>query len=243
MTSWWRELRPQRRAPGGRRSRKATGALAEYYAAPPVRLDQPVAGAPLLAVDVETTGLNPKKDVILAIGWVPINGSRISPAGAGYAVIRHDPATIEALPGGLASAKIHGITHADIAAGEPLDEVLARLLRALAGRAMVVHFAPIETEFLDRACRGLFGAGLDVPVVDTFAIERRYFERMATYPRGEDLRLARVRARYGLPHYRSHNALTDALACGELLLAMLNHERNNLSMTSTLSDIIGRSAR
>ena len=45
-------------------------------------------------------------------------------------------------------------------------------------------------------------------------------ERMATYPRGEDLRLARVRQRYGLPAYRNHNALTDAVACAELYLAL-----------------------
>jgi DNA polymerase-3 subunit epsilon len=46
-------------------------------------------------------------------------------------------------------------------------------------------------------------------------------ERMSTYPRGEDLRLPRVRSRYELPAYRSHDALTDALACAELYIAMV----------------------
>ena len=225
------------------RTRKATGALAEYYDVPRAKEDQPIGEAPLLAVDVETTGLDPKKDLILSIGWVPMTGGRIFPAEADYAVIHHEPEVVERVPAGMESAKIHGITHTDIEAGEPLRDVLSRLLLALRGRAMVVHFSPIETQFLGQACRQHFGSGLSVPVVDTFAIERRYFERMATYPRGEDLRLPRVRERYGLPHYGSHNALSDALACGELLLAMLKHERNNLSITSTLSDIIERTAR
>jgi DNA polymerase-3 subunit epsilon len=59
-------------------------------------------------------------------------------------------------------------------------------------------------------------------------------ERMGTYPRGEDLRLARVRQRYGLPDYHNHNALTDALACAEQYLA----HRATLPM-STLKDVMG----
>jgi len=78
----------------------------------------------------------------------------------------------------------------------------------------------MEQGFLSAACTQHFGAELHVPIVDTFAVERRHMERMGTYPRGEDLRLARVRQRYGLPQYRNHNALTDALACAELYLAL-----------------------
>ncbi|MGL6010674.1 MAG: 3'-5' exonuclease, partial [Shewanella oncorhynchi] len=35
------------------------------------------------------------------------------------------------------------------------------------------------------------------------------------------LRLGACRERYGLPIYTAHSALTDALACGELLLAQM----------------------
>jgi DNA polymerase-3 subunit epsilon len=34
-----------------------------------------------------------------------------------------------------------------------------------------------------------------------------------------DLRLAKARGRYNLPRYPAHNALTDAIAAGELFLA------------------------
>lgn len=60
----------------------------------------------------------------------------------------------------------------------------------------------------------------DAEVRDTFAMERRHMERMGTYPRGEDLRLARVHQRYSLPAYSNHNALTDAIACAELYLVL-----------------------
>src|SRR5699024_1364979 len=135
------------------RTRKATGALAEYYDVPRAKEDQPIGEAPLLAVDVETTGIDPKKDLILSIGWVPVTGGPIPPAKAVYAVIHHDAEVVERVPAGMGAAKIHGITHTDIEAGEPLRDVLSRLLLALRGRAMVVHFSPIETQFLGQACR------------------------------------------------------------------------------------------
>ena len=79
--------------------------------------------------------------------------------------------------------------------------------------------------FIERASQHVFGERPRLSVVDTFALERRHMERMGTYPRGEDLRLARVRERYGLPRYSNHNALSDALACAELYLAQRRSTR------------------
>ena len=181
--------------------KKATGALAEFY-----QVSQPSPRArltdlPMLAVDVETTGLSPRDDRLLSIGWVPIDGGAVTLAGAGHMVL-------------------HGLTDDAVRAGTPAAEAVTGLLHALQGRVMVVHYATMEQGFLSAACAQHFGAELHVPIVDTFAVERRHMERMGTYPRGEDLRLARVRQRYGLPQYRNHNALTDALACAELYLAL-----------------------
>lgn len=198
------------------RARKnATGALADFYAVASPRKNLPLSELPLLAVDVETTGLTPGKDRLLSIGWIPINGGVIELAGAGHVVLRQQRTESVGQ-----SASIHGLTDDQLAAGVPAERAITQLLTALKGRAMLVHYAAMEKGFLSAACVEHFGAELDVPIVDTFAIERRHMERMGTYPRGEDLRLPRVRQRYGLPHYRSHNALIDALACAELYLAL-----------------------
>lgn len=209
-------------------ARKATGALAEFYLAPPPSDATSLDDLQLLAVDVETTGLKPDKHELVSIGWVPVNGATIDLSGAGYVVLRG----VEGFSVG-SSATIHHLTDDEIAAGVPAADALAQLLEALQGRALLAHFAAMETGFLSAAAKKHFGAELDVPVVDTFAIERRHMERMGTYPRGEDLRLARVRARYGLPSYHNHNALTDALACAEQYLA----HRVNLPAT-TLKDLM-----
>nr|WP_048742465.1 exonuclease domain-containing protein [Corynebacterium hansenii] len=191
---------------GGRR--KATGALAEFYAAP-TRDDR------WLAVDVETTGLDPNKDRLLSIGWVPVDGDEIILGGAGHVILRG--AEGEASVG--ASATLHGLTDDDVAAGVEPREAMEMVLRALAGRKLLAHFAKLETGFLDRACRKHFGAGLKVDVADTMQREYLKYQAADREPRRDELRLWTCRERYGLPPYKAHHALTDALAGAELWLA------------------------
>lgn len=174
----------------------------------------PLSQARLLAVDVETTGLDPGKDHLLSIGWVPLTCNRIDLGGAGHVVLRGRPGVSVG-----ESATIHHLTDDDLAAGVSDEKALESFLAALEGRMMLAHYAIMEQSFLGALHQRVTGKAVALPAVDTFAIERRHMERMATYPRGEDLRLPRVRERYGLPAYRSHNALTDALACAELYLA------------------------
>ncbi|SDL68249.1 DNA polymerase III, epsilon subunit [Corynebacterium mycetoides] len=173
-------------------------------------------GDALLAVDVETTGLTPGKHQLVSIGWVPVDGRVIDLSAARYFVFS-----------GTAvgdSATIHGVTDDDISShGTDARVILDEFSRALEGRRLLAHFAQMEVGFISHAMKQVAGRAWrlrDRDVVDTFAFERRHMERMGTYPRGEDLRLARVRQRYGLPDYRNHNALTDAIACAELYLTL-----------------------
>ncbi|WP_448859500.1 exonuclease domain-containing protein [Corynebacterium propinquum] len=180
---------------------------------------------PILAVDMETTGIKPARDAMLSIGWVPLNGRSIDLSGAGYVVVAGAEVG--------ESATIHGLTDDEVATGVSPEEAIEQLLQALRGRVLLAHFAALETGFVHKYCRQLYdGAVPDLAVVDTFSLERRHMERMATYPRGEDLRLPRVRERYHLPYYTSHNALNDALACAEAYLAI-----TSASSVRTLKDI------
>ncbi|MEM1349769.1 MAG: exonuclease domain-containing protein, partial [Myxococcota bacterium] len=94
------------------------------------------------------------------------------------------------------------------------------LLEAMTGRALLVHHAPLDTSFLDRACRVAFGGPLMPHVVDTAALARARLERSGLPMPAGTYRLGALRQRYGLPRYRAHDALTDALATAELYLAM-----------------------
>lgn len=81
---------------------------------------------------------------------------------------------------------------------------------------LVAHFAMISEGFLDAACRRLWGAGMPCLTVDTLEVERRLRTTWMDRPAAGSLRLWAARERYGLPQYRAHDALLDAIACAEL---------------------------
>lgn len=198
-----------------RRSRaaaRASGALAEYYRTPVPPDHTPASELRLLAIDIETTGLDPRRDTMLSIGHLPVDGDTIVLGGAVHRVLAADAEVGQ-------SAVFHGITDDAVAAGSPVADAVAEVLAALAGRVLLAHFAVIEVGFLSRACETLFGAPLVTPVVDTLALHDRLINRgFDDEAKAGELRLWSARARYGLPRYRAHGALTDALACAELYL-------------------------
>jgi DNA polymerase-3 subunit epsilon len=171
----------------------------------------------IVAIDLETTGLDPKKDAILSIGMVNIDRWGIKLSTAWHRIVSIDTA----IPG--ESAIIHHITDDQAAAGTPLEELLPEVLKRLAGRPMVVHYSPIEQNFLDAACRKHYGAPFVIPIIDTLEIGQRVFERRNHLIQPGDLRLFNLRPRYNLPQYKAHNALSDALATAELFLAMADN--------------------
>ena len=204
---------------GRRRDRaasRARGALAAYYAGTAIPDNStPATDLRLLAIDLETTGLDPRTDTVLSAGYVPVDGDTLVFAGARHLVLRTDR------PVGQ-SAIHHGITDDMAAAGRPRDEVLTEVLQALTGRVLLAHYARIEVDFISQACEEFFGAPFVPPVIDTLVLHDRIaFRGYDDEARGNALRLWTARNRYGLPRYAAHEALTDAVACAELYLAQL----------------------
>lgn len=196
--------------------------LRAYYGAGCIAADTPLAEAPLVALDVETTGLDPRRHAIVSLGLVPLNLQRIHCAEARYWVVKP---TCEL---SAESVTFHHITHSDIRHAPRLASVLDELLEALAGKVVVAHYRNIERNFLDQALHQHLGEGLIFPIIDTMELEARlYPKRTVSWwgrLRGREpisIRLADSRLRYGLPLYSAHHALSDALACGELLQAQV----------------------
>lgn len=207
MSSWldWRRRWSLRRAP--------PGALREYLESPLACTRTDYRALEYLAIDLETTGLDSRRDLILSLGYVVVRGICIDLSTARHRVVRIDRSIPEA------SAIIHRITDDQSAGGCELSDALAELLPALAGRIMIAHHATIEQEFLSRACKRYWGHGLPLRIIDTQALALRTFERRQIPFMVSDLRLHALGSRYNLPRYGAHHALTDALAAAELFLA------------------------
>jgi DNA polymerase-3 subunit epsilon len=186
--------------------------IAKIYRSQLPLLNLAVAEAPLLAIDLEMTGLDADRDHILSIGWAPINRGAIATEGAEHWLIRSDREV-------GASATIHGITDSQREGGTPKQQVMGRFLNACRGRLLVFHHAPLDIAFIDRACRIAFNSGFKPALIDTMACERKTLMRHNDALTTGALRLGTCRERHGLPAYTGHNALTDALATAELFLA------------------------
>lgn len=163
-----------------------------------------------VALDFEATSAHPRTAHALSVGWVSIEQGRLRCASSSYAVVRHVAPAVPALaPGALA---VHRLAPADLAAGEPADEVAARVRVDLRGAVLVAHQARLERALL---------AGWQVPVdrvVDTWHVLRRLEERAGTPDL--DRRLVAAAARHDVPRYRAHHALADAWTTALLLLAL-----------------------
>ncbi|MFC4656157.1 3'-5' exonuclease [Rheinheimera marina] len=194
--------------------------LQQYYQSLQPEPDLALSQQPLLALDLETTGLDPGQDGIVSIGLVPFNAQRIYASQARQYLVKPRFALRSD------SVLLHKITHSQIAGAPDLHDVLPELLQQLAGKVVVAHHGVIERSFLSAAVQARWGEPLQFPLIDSYELERRW---QAIRPltlwqrwRGKgplSLQLAACRERYGLPAYAPHHAATDALACAELLLA------------------------
>jgi DNA polymerase-3 subunit epsilon len=201
------------------------------------RVRSPVPATPFsqgdfLVVDVETTGLDPRRDHVLEVGWVPVTRGEVVLDGVRGTAVR--------LPAGVhvgESAVLHGLTDDNLAAAPALTDVALELRAALQGRVLVAHHAPIEIGFLDLAFRDGHVDASGLLVVDTMTLQRRLLVRGHGEPPPGALRLDAARRRFGLPRYAAHRAATDAVATAELLLAQVAELGSRLGREPSLADL------
>lgn len=214
-----------RRSPEDRRRRLLAslpeGPVRDHLQTPAPAGATPVEELRLLAIDVETTGLRPEQDRLLSIGFVPVDGTTIDLSGARHLLVRQTGEVGE-------SATIHGLTDDQLSQGLPLADALAQTLEALRGRVLLAHYTGMEESFLATALQRAFGLGPEADggtlfsSVDTMHLQYRLLTTgFDDEPPKNALRLWGARQRYGLPVYKAHEALTDALACAELYLALV----------------------
>ncbi|MDR7020084.1 exonuclease domain-containing protein [Aeromonas salmonicida] len=179
--------------------------------APLTALESSLDGTRLLALDFETTGLQPQDDQILSIGTVDITEGRIDLQTARQTLI-DSPCPVKA-----DTVIIHHLVPQLLATGKSLDQAMDQLLQRMSGAILLAHGSSVERRFIDHYLQQRHGLPpLPLPWLDTLEIERRrtrYIRDMSA-----DLRLSSVRSRHGLPSYPCHEALIDAVATAELLL-------------------------
>ena len=111
--------------------RRPRGDAARAYARTSPRLDQPWRSAHYCAVDLETTGLDLRRDVIISFGSVGIDSGRVI---AGSSIYRLVSGPAQVSPAAIA---VHSLRAADVADAPAWAESVDLLLEALTGRVLV----------------------------------------------------------------------------------------------------------
>ncbi len=171
------------------------------------------------ALDLETGGLDPRRDAILAVGMVPIRAAHVR-MGEGYRTLVRPEGNVDPR-----SIHAHQLTAGETRDAPALADVLREVDRRLDGHVLLVHHRKLDVPFLRRAYRDAGLRWRDPPVVDTVALLLRHARRAhRAHPElpsdPPPVNLSAARERLGLPVYQAHDALTDAVATAELFLVL-----------------------
>ncbi len=186
---------------------------------------RPLAHYSFVVCDTELTGLNRRRDEIISIGAVRIEGLQILPGETFHRYIR--PRNIDPNQATL----IHRITPEQLRGVPPVEEVLPGFVRFCGDALIVGHFVDIDMHFLNRAARRVLGGTLSNPSIDTMRLARAYKEaRCRDYyghcDQSMSYNLDELSNEFHLPRFKPHDALEDALQTAYLFLFLVKKFRH-----------------
>jgi DNA polymerase-3 subunit epsilon len=182
--------------------------------------DPSLDGAAFVVFDTELTGLNPKRDSIVSIGAVRMQGKRILLGETFYRLV--EPRT----PLTAQSVVIHEITPAETKGSPGLDALLPEFLDFCKDAIVVGHAVSIDLAFLNREMKQLYGNVLRNTALDTSRLYqwiRRREEDACAFHGGlsEPCDLFSLARKYQIPVEHAHHALCDAFVTAQLLQRFL----------------------
>lgn len=176
-----------------------------------------------IVIDLETTGLDPRRDHIVSFGAVPIRDGRVKTADSVYGLV-HVPGIVPP-----SSTKFHNLRTQDLEAAPPLTDCVATLDELIAGHPVVAHCAWIERSFLRRAFRRSYRT-FDSPIVDTAVLARRVLD--VDLGPDQAVSLEYAANALGLPVHSPHHALGDAVTTAGLFIALAAQLERGTSLTT-----------
>ena len=160
------------------------------------------------AVDIETTGLDPKQDKIIEIGAVRVERGLICGQFSTFVNPRRklEPRIEE----------LTGITDAMVSGAPDIGEVIGQVMDFCGGLPILGHHVIFDYSFLKRAAVNS-GLSFEKNGIDTLALCRRFM------PEEEKKNLSSACRYFGVEPQTAHRALSDAVSAHLLYQAMFRH--------------------
>ena len=194
-----------------------------------------LSGVTVLAVDTETTGMNPADGHrLVEVARVTVTDGALGEEWASLI----DPG--RAIP--LDATRVHGISDAMVA-GAPKAAAAGRMLREACGDLpLVFHNAPFDLPFLVQLFREAGAPPLVNPIVDTLGLARGLFGTGSNA-------LGALAARLKLPAEPAHRALGDTRTTARLFVDLAGRwerekgVRSLLELAAASQDVMRTTAR
>ncbi|BBF92786.1 3'-5' exonuclease [Blastochloris tepida] len=178
-----------------------------------------------VAIDCETTGLDPWQDEIIAVAAIPIRDGRILTSARYEALVRPTG------PVAATSIKIHQLREMDLAAARPIEEVLPELMTFIGRRPLVGYYLEFDVAMLNRYLLSFANIHVPNPQIE---VSRLYYERkFGDAPPGTeiDLRFATIAKDLGIPDLPAHDAFNDALATAMMYVKLVDYRARNIRIS------------
>ena len=184
--------------------------LRRYLTLPEPSLASPLFGQRMVVVDVETSGLDPRRARLISIGAIVVSDGLVRLEQSFEVILRQHEASPEH------NILIHGIGgSAQLGGREPAAALLAFLM-FVRKDPLVAYKADFDRIAIQRAASSVLGITLNnlwldlallAPALDT--------------PNAKSQTLDEWLSVYGIENYSRHDALADALSTAELFLALM----------------------
>jgi len=177
--------------------------------------DTPLAQQRLVVLDLETSGLDLKRDQVLSIGAVVIDGGAIQLGEQFECTLQRDGHTVSA------SVLIHGLAPSAIAAGIEPAEALLAFMEFLGDSPLLAFHAGFDQRMLARALKDTLNLRLRHPFYDVAELAPMLCPQAEIRNGGLD----DWTAYFGLQVGQRHHASADALVTAELALILFSRAR------------------
>ncbi|HLS21151.1 MAG TPA: 3'-5' exonuclease [Paenalcaligenes sp.] len=171
---------------------------------------QPITDTPLVVFDLETTGLNQRKDQVISIGAVKILPAGL-PMRSSFYELLNIPLDKYPRDGQL----IHGLTQHDLQQGKDPATALESFLHYAQNHLWFAFHAEFDRHMLSRAVQQYLGVHYDPAPIDIALLAP-----LLNPGHNGLIYLDDWLNHFGLDNSTRHNALGDALATAELLLIL-----------------------
>lgn len=209
-----------------------------YQPAPQKRIPNPYAIAEskeklasYVVFDLETTGLNQRKNEIIEIGAVKVENGVVT--GTFNTFVKPRKPIEEEV------TAINHITKEMLSQAPSINRVLPQFLEFIGKLPLVAHNAEFDCSFIDVAC-ARFGLKFTNKYVDTLELAQEALPELPNH------KLGTLCARFGVTNDAAHRALSDCTATQQILVRLIDmapavlhgikHEKNVKQYDNRLSE-------